>query len=40
MHNGAGKTLPICTYPLKYLNELLLPYELFLDNTILFISTS
>ena len=39
MHNGDGKALPSCLYPLKYLNEFL-PYGFLSDNAILLISTS
>ena len=38
--NGAGKALPLCIYPIKYLNNSSLPYYFVLDNTVLFISTS
>ena len=34
MYKGTRKTLPICIYPIKYLNEPLLPYEYLLDNTV------
>ena len=27
IHNGAGKALPLCIYPMKYLKESLLPYD-------------
>ena len=37
MHNGTGKTSVLFTYPIKHLNEPFLPYESFLDNTILLI---
>ena len=40
MYNGTGKTLPICTYPIKYLNEPLLPYECLHDSNIRLKSTS
>ena len=39
MHNGIGKALVSLIYPIKYWNEPFLPYKLFLDNTILLIST-
>ena len=39
MHNGDGKALPSCLYPIKYLNESL-PYDLLSDDAILLISTS
>ena len=32
--------LPLCFYPIKYLNESLLPYDFSSDDTILLISTS
>ena len=38
-HNGDGKALPLCLYPIKYLNESL-PYDFLWDNTISSISTS
>ena len=38
-HNGGGKTLPLCLYEIKYLNESLL-YDYLCDNTISSISTS
>ena len=31
MHNGDGKALPSCLYPIKYLNESL-PYDFLSDN--------
>ena len=40
IHYGAGKELPLCLYPIRYLNVSLLPYEFLSDNTILLISTS
>ena len=40
MYKGTRKTLPICIYPIKYLNEPLLPYEYLLDNTVRLVSTS
>ena len=40
MYKGTRKTLPICIYPIKYLNEPLLPYEYILDNTVRLVSTS
>ena len=40
MNNGTKKVSPVSfTYPIKYLNEDFLPYESFLDNTILLIDT-
>ena len=39
MHNSDGRALPSYIYPIKYLHEPLLPYDSFLDNTILLIST-
>ena len=39
MHNGDGKVLPSCLYPIKYLNESLL-YDFLSDNFILSISSS
>ena len=39
MHNGTGKALVSCLYPIEYLNEHFLSYEPFLDNTILLMST-
>ena len=39
MHNGDGKTLPLCLYPIKYLNESL-PYDFLSDNFILSVSPS
>ena len=38
MHNGDGKTLPSCLYPIKYLNESLL-FDFLSDNAVLLIST-
>ena len=35
MHNGIGKALQLFIYPVKYLNEPILPYEPLIDNTIL-----
>ena len=29
MHDGDGKALPLCLYPIKYLNESL-PYDFFM----------
>ena len=40
IHNGAGKASPLCIYPVKNLNESLLQYDSFLDNTTFLISTS
>ena len=39
MHNGDGKAIPSCLYPIKYLNESLL-IEFLSDNDIPLISTS
>ena len=39
MHNGDGKALPSCLYPIYYLNESL-PCDFLSDNGILLISTS
>ena len=39
MHNGDGKALPSCLYPIKNLNESLLS-DFLSDNVILLISTS
>ena len=33
IHNGDGKALPSCLYPVKYLNESL-PYDFLSDNAI------
>ena len=38
MHNGDGKALPSCLYPIKYLNESL-SYDFLSDNFILSISS-
>ena len=38
-HNGDGKVLSLCLYPIKYLNESL-PYDFLSDNFILSLSTS
>ena len=35
MHNGTGKALVSCLYPIEHLNEHFLSYEPFLDNTII-----
>ena len=40
MHNDMGNTLPMCIYPIKYLNESLSSYECLPDNTFLLIFTS
>ena len=43
MHNGIGKTLPICIHPIKYLNEPLLPYQCLVEHyssNIYFINTN
>ena len=39
MHNGDGKALPSCLYPIKYLNESLLS-DFLSDNATFLISTS
>ena len=39
MHNGDGKALPSCLYPIKYLN-VSLPYDYLFNDAILLISTS
>ena len=39
MHNGDGKALPLCIYPITYLNESLLS-DFLSDNAIILISTS
>ena len=39
MHDGDSRALPLSIYPIKYLYEPFLPYESFLGNTILLIST-
>ena len=39
MHDGDGKALPLCLYPIKYLNESI-PFDFFRDNAISSISTS
>ena len=39
VHNGDGKELPSCLYPIKYLNESL-PYDFLSNSAILSISTS
>ena len=39
MHNGDGKALPSCLYPIKYLNESSLS-DFLSDHAILSISTS
>ena len=39
MHNGDGKALPSCLYPIKYLNESLLS-DFLSDNAILSTATS
>ena len=38
-HNGDGKALPSCLYPIKYLNESLLS-DVLSDNAVLLIFTS
>ena len=39
MHNVDGKTLSLCLYPIRYLNESL-PFDFLWDNTISLTSTS
>ena len=39
MHNGDGKALRLCLYPINYLNEFL-PDDFLWDNTISLIFTS
>ena len=39
MHNGDGKALPSCLYPIKYLNQSL-SYDFLSNNAIPLISTS
>ena len=38
-HNGDGKSLPSCLYPIKYLKNESLLSDFLSDNTILLIST-
>ena len=34
MHDGDGRRLPLCIYPINYLYEPILPYDPLLNNTI------